>query len=143
MSTSQRVTRGFHRLAVSLAAIPLLVGVTLSLFYAGEPTYKDLQQYKFLVCAHEHFERVTTPKRESAALPSIEQEAERDWAERTDLGDLTLPSIGKETKPDRSLENNPFHLLFAPNETRLNLSRMGAQIRITKPSVSEKRALTP
>ena len=38
---------------------------------------------------------------------------------------LSLPSMEKETKPDRSLENNLVHLLFAPDETTLNLSRMG------------------
>jgi hypothetical protein len=34
MSASQRVSRGFHRLAVFLAAVPLLVGVVWSTFVA-------------------------------------------------------------------------------------------------------------
>jgi hypothetical protein len=34
MSTSQRVSRGFHRLGLFLAAILLLVGGTLSVIYA-------------------------------------------------------------------------------------------------------------
>ena len=34
MATSQRVSRGFHRLALFLAAIPLLIGGTWSVIYA-------------------------------------------------------------------------------------------------------------
>ena len=122
MSTSQRVSRGSHRLAVFVAAIPLLIGVTISLFWAGEPTYKDLQRHQLQVCAHEHIERVTTPKREAAALPSIGQEPD---SAGTDLEALSLPSIGEEAKRNSWPENNPYHLLFAPDETPLNLKRMG------------------
>ena len=34
MSTSQRVSRGFHRLALFLAAIPLLIGSAISIYMA-------------------------------------------------------------------------------------------------------------
>ena len=34
MSTAKRVSRGFHRLAVFLAAIPLLLGGSLSVYIA-------------------------------------------------------------------------------------------------------------
>ena len=121
MSTS-RVSRGFHRLAVFVAAIPLLIGVTISLSWAGKSTYQDLQRHQLQVCAHEHIERVTTPKGEAAALPSIGQEPN---SAGTNLGTLSLPSIGEETKPNSWPENNPFHLMFAPDETPLNLKRMG------------------
>ena len=69
-------------------------------------------------------ERVTTPKREAAALPSIGQEA-GGLGGGTDLEALSLPSIGEEAKRNSWPENNPYHLLFAPDETPLNLKRMG------------------
>jgi hypothetical protein len=34
MATSQRLSRGFHRLALFLAAITLLIGGSMSAFYA-------------------------------------------------------------------------------------------------------------
>ena len=48
--SSQSVGRGFHRLAVFLAAIPLLVGTVISLYWAGGPTFTDLTRHKRLVC---------------------------------------------------------------------------------------------
>lgn len=44
MSTSQRVSRGFHRLALFLAAIPLLIGTYFSIViaYSGSSTEGDV-----------------------------------------------------------------------------------------------------
>lgn len=55
MSAKQRISRGFHRLAVFLAAIPLLIGIGFCLI--GPPhemTNYDLIRHQKLVCAHDH-----------------------------------------------------------------------------------------
>jgi len=56
MSTAQRVSRGFHRLAVFLAAIPLIIGIGASIFAAlseanGAKSSHDEQLE--LICAQE------------------------------------------------------------------------------------------
>ena len=54
MAASQRVSRGFHRLALFLAAIPLLVGGGLSLFIAIDQANKAKAMHEEqarLVCA--------------------------------------------------------------------------------------------
>jgi hypothetical protein len=52
MSTSQRVSFGFHRLAVFLAVIPLVLGVTLSAFFAYTAANREADQHQKLDCAH-------------------------------------------------------------------------------------------
>ena len=54
MSTSQRVGRGFHRLGLFLAAIPLLVGGWFSVLTAKDEARIGLYKHQQLVCAHEH-----------------------------------------------------------------------------------------
>lgn len=58
MSTSQRVSRGFHRLALFLAAIPLLLGGIFSVYFAwvsaGEAKLPYDEQAT-LVCAQNAF----------------------------------------------------------------------------------------
>jgi len=54
MSTAQRVNRGFHRLALFLAAIPLLLGGSLSVYIAFDLANRLWEQHQKLVCAHEH-----------------------------------------------------------------------------------------
>jgi hypothetical protein len=54
MSTAQRVSRGFHRLALFLAAIPLLLGGSLSIYVAFNLANRAREQHQKLVCAHEH-----------------------------------------------------------------------------------------
>ena len=54
MSTAQRVSRGFHRLALFLAAIPLLLGGSLSVYIAFDLANRHWEQHQKLVCAHEH-----------------------------------------------------------------------------------------
>ena len=95
MSASQRVSRGFHRLAIWLAAIPFLVGTVASLYRASDPTFTDLTRHERLVCAHEHVDRLRN----------------------TDL-------LGK-FPADTPLENSPEKLFSAPDQTTLNLKRMG------------------
>ena len=56
MSTSQRVTSGFHRLALFLAAIPLLMGLGASFFVAKDSADKASQAYQQLLCAHRYID---------------------------------------------------------------------------------------
>jgi hypothetical protein len=60
MSASQRVSRGFHRLGLFLAAIPMVLGVFASLYIASETAngakrWHDEQAT--LVCAQDAFHR--------------------------------------------------------------------------------------
>jgi len=50
MSTSQRVSRGFHRLGVFLAAIPLFLCGAFTINIAA----KELRNYRELACANEY-----------------------------------------------------------------------------------------
>ena len=54
MSAAQRVSRDFHRLALFLAAIPLLLGGSLSIYIAFDLASRLWEQHQKLVCAHEH-----------------------------------------------------------------------------------------
>jgi hypothetical protein len=51
MATSVRLSRGFHRLALFLAAIPLLAGIAVSVFIAKETADSALQAQQ-VACAH-------------------------------------------------------------------------------------------
>ena len=54
MATSQRLSRGFHRLALFLAAVPLLVGGWFAVLTAKDEARIALYKHQQLVCAHEH-----------------------------------------------------------------------------------------
>ena len=57
MGASQRVSRGFHRLAIFLAAIPLVIGTILSLGVAAELANEEEAYHQKVVCAGQHPER--------------------------------------------------------------------------------------
>jgi hypothetical protein len=52
--TATKIGRGFHRLALFLAAIPLLLGGSLSVYIAFDLANRLWEQHQKLVCAHEH-----------------------------------------------------------------------------------------
>src|SRR5262245_2493636 len=54
MSALQRVSRGFHRLAVWSAAIPLLLGIIYSLWSSYQTANDGLNRHHNLECAREH-----------------------------------------------------------------------------------------
>jgi hypothetical protein len=65
MSTAQRVSRGFHRLAIFLATIPLVIGTILSLGVAVQQANEEEAYQQKVVCAGQHPERwppTTAPK---------------------------------------------------------------------------------
>jgi hypothetical protein len=65
MGASQRVSRGFHRLGLFLAAIPLVIGIILSVGVAVEQANVEEAYHQKVVCAGQHPERwaaTTAPK---------------------------------------------------------------------------------
>jgi hypothetical protein len=55
MAASLRLSRGFHRLALFLAAIPLLMGGPFSVWSAVEMAGRGAEEHQKLVCAHQVF----------------------------------------------------------------------------------------
>jgi hypothetical protein len=56
MGASRRVSRGFHRLGLFLAAIPLIVGA-LVIAWMTQQSAKAIRQHQALVCAHDYLVR--------------------------------------------------------------------------------------
>ena len=54
MAALARLNLNFHRLALLLAAIPLLLGGSLSLYIAFDLANRLWEQHQKLLCAHEH-----------------------------------------------------------------------------------------
>ena len=52
--TATKIGRGFHRLALLLAALPLLIGGSLSVYIAFDLANRLWEQHQTLVCAHQH-----------------------------------------------------------------------------------------
>ena len=52
MASSQRLSCGFHRLALFLAAIPLLIGLPVSVLWALSDFNHAAERHQKLVCAH-------------------------------------------------------------------------------------------
>jgi hypothetical protein len=52
--SSQRISRGFNRLALLTAALPLLIGIIYSLCSAYQTANDELIRHHKLVCAREH-----------------------------------------------------------------------------------------
>jgi hypothetical protein len=61
VASSSRLSRGFHRLTLFLAAIPLLVGGFFSVSAAYSVANTDLYQHQRLMCAHEHLGLIKSP----------------------------------------------------------------------------------
>jgi hypothetical protein len=70
MSTSQRVSLRFHRLAVFLAVIPLVLGVTLSAFFAYTAANREADQHQKLDCAHHVYQTNESAVWASALQPN-------------------------------------------------------------------------
>src|SRR5262249_11092480 len=52
--TATKIGRGFHQLALLLAALPLLIGGSLSVYIAFDLANRLWEQHQTLVCAHQH-----------------------------------------------------------------------------------------
>jgi hypothetical protein len=91
MSASQRFSRDFHRLAIFLAAIPLVIGTILSLGVAVQQANEEEAYHQNLVCAGQHPERwpaTTAPK------GSLTDEQ---------VGTLSLKQVGCSDKEDETV----------------------------------------
>jgi len=60
VTASPRASRGFHRLAIFLAAIPLVIGTILSVGVAVEQANEEEAYHQKVVCAGQHPERWPT-----------------------------------------------------------------------------------
>ena len=57
MSTSQQISRGFHRLAILIAAIPLLGGGPFALVNGFNQAADASSDHQKVICAHEYLAR--------------------------------------------------------------------------------------
>jgi hypothetical protein len=57
MSRAQRISRGFHRLAILLAAIPLLIGGSWALVTGFNRAGDASRDHQKVLCAHEYLTR--------------------------------------------------------------------------------------
>lgn len=97
MSESQRVSRGFHRLAVLSAAIPLLLGIIYSLWSSYQTANNELDRHDKLECAREH----------AALWPPVTTSSVSDDEQTSSVGDdeemgipLSLKSVGCSDRDD-------------------------------------------
>ena len=97
MSESQRVSRGFHRLAVLSAAIPLLLGIIYSLWSSYQTANNELDRHHKLECAREH----------AALWPPVTTSSVGDDEQTSSVGDdeemgipLSLKSVGCSDRDD-------------------------------------------
>jgi len=96
MSASQRVSRGFHRLAVLSAAIPLLLGIIYSLWSSYQTANDELNRHDKLECAREHatlWPPVTTSSVGDETTSSVGEDEETGIP-------LSLKSVGCSDRDD-------------------------------------------
>ena len=101
MATSQRLSRGFHRLAFFLAAIPLLIGGAASLYHAYADADVGDVVNQVLVCVHDYLDKQTSQSAEGknwAALFApddqridLKETGCRDWGQRVTYGEVRRP----------------------------------------------------
>jgi hypothetical protein len=101
---SQRVSRGFHRLALFLAAIPLVAGVAISFFFAKQFADTAWQAYQKASCAHEYIDR----RMEAYSPPACTFSRSGDSLDRL-LADI------------EGRQKDPAWLKSAPDNARLDL----------------------
>ena len=73
MVASQRVSRAFNRLGLFLAAMPLLVGGSISLFIALNAANNGSVHHQHLLCAHKHVSPVALSDEEVGLPLSLKQ----------------------------------------------------------------------
>src|SRR5262252_148134 len=94
--TTKRVSRGFHRLAVWSAAMPLLVGIIYSLWSSYQTANDELNRHDKLECAREHatlWPPVTTSSVGDETTSSVGEDEETGIP-------LSLKSVGCSDRDD-------------------------------------------
>ncbi len=86
MAASQRVSRGFHRLALFLAAIPFLVGGAWSLTVALGEASNAKVRHEHLVCAQMKLKNTPAPAPARAGQP-------KEWSFEEFVG-INLKQVG-------------------------------------------------
>ena len=112
MAASQRVSRGFHRLALFLAAIPFLVGLAASLYFAINSAREASKAQQQAICANNYIRRLNPNpiheencSEEDAAAAGVKLENFFTWCA---------------TQPPK-----PYWLLHGPDDATLDLKSIG------------------
>ena len=91
MATSQRVSRGFHRLALFLAAVPLLIGVLGSVLWAiRDANIIASNKHQKLMCAYEWLDRIvaTNGSADVAVVQELKAMGCSSWLETVSVEDI-------------------------------------------------------
>ena len=128
MEAAQRVNRGFHRLAVALAGIPLIGGLLLFANLAHQHADRTVANHQKVRCAYSHIERLK--QQHPPPKPTGGEGNDRGPTPDSKQSPLAKPKSPRLLSDEEvallpPLEHDYFHLMFAPDNKRLNLKRMG------------------
>jgi hypothetical protein len=100
MSTLQRVSRGFHRLGLLLAAIPLLIGGAFTIgeaMEAMEAANRASREHQRVICAHQYLRQIKKRRLTQEAKPPP---ISRDVLLAPDDTKINLRSMGCSSSDD-------------------------------------------
>jgi hypothetical protein len=113
--TAQRVSRGFHRLGLFLAAIPFLIGGGIAISISMEQADSANRDHQKLACAHDY---ILTHDAQHSPSPPMSPD--------NPFGDLALPQIGGGPPAKKSGLLESIERFFnSPDEERLSLKQIG------------------
>jgi hypothetical protein len=69
MSAAQRLSRGFHRLGLFLAAVPMLIGGAIAINGAMEEANNHSREHQKVLCAHEYLLSQEAAQKDAATVP--------------------------------------------------------------------------
>jgi hypothetical protein len=130
---SSRISRGFHRLGLFLAAIPLLAGVAISYFVANDFADGAWQTHQKAACAHQYIARKvadTTASKRTDGRSITGDNPVGGTSIVTDNPDTWLAGKKQETVDEilariDKYQADPSWLMSAPDDARLDLKHIG------------------